>query len=191
MRRGQIAAADTPAFGRLDARRALPRGRGFQLLAEPPQTGAPVPPPARYRTPIGEREAIALALARARYEGSYARLDLAARAAGLTDRFRAADLALLSVAAPTRERPALFGFIPPLEGERGGRWVLELFADDLAWVAGLPQPEATAPAERVLHALWRKLWRGQLGPTDPAIGALGLPALFATKTMLDALKPAP
>jgi hypothetical protein len=193
LRRAGIAGADTPAFGRLDPRRARPRGRGFQLLAEPPATGAPVPPPARYRTPIGEREALALALARARYEGSYGRLDLAARAAGLLERFRAADLAILSIAAPTRARPALFGFIPSLGPSLGGgppgeRWELELFGDDLAWVAGLPQPDASWPAERVLHALWRKIWRGELSPSDPAITALGLRAIVATQVMLAELR---
>jgi hypothetical protein len=184
LRRGGIAGSDTPAFGRLDPRRALPRGRGFQLLAEPPASGAPVLPPARYRTRTGEREALALALARARYEGSYLRLDLAARAAGLLDRFRAADLALLSVASPTRARPALFGFVPPLGGPPGERWVIELFGDDLAWVAGLPQPEAEGPAERVLHGLWRKVWRGELAPDDPAILRLGIDAALATREML-------
>ncbi len=204
LRRGGIAGSDTPAFGRLDPRRARPRGRGFQLLAEPPATGAPVPAPARYRTPIGEAEAIALALARARYEAGYVRFDLAARAAGLVEhatggaagevaregigRFRAADLALLSVTAPTPARPALFGFIPPLGGPPGERWVLELLGDDLAWVAGLPQPDATWPAERVLHALWRKVWRGELDPHDPSIAALGWPAVFATHEMLAVLR---
>ncbi|HWO26612.1 MAG TPA: hypothetical protein VNO30_48115 [Kofleriaceae bacterium] len=185
LRRGGIAGADAPSLGRLDPRRALPRGRGFQLLAEPPAAGAPVPPPARYRTPIGERESIALALGRARYEGSYARLDLAARAAGLLDRFRAADLAILSIAAPTRARPALFGFIPPLgDAPPGDRALLDLFGDDLAWVAGLSQPDASGPPERVLHALWRKIWRGELSPADPAIVALGVPAVLATYVML-------
>ncbi|HSK00336.1 MAG TPA: hypothetical protein VK932_03805, partial [Kofleriaceae bacterium] len=189
LRRGGIAGADTLAFGRLDPRFAQPRGRGFQLLAEPPAGPAPVPPPARYRTPIGERESIALALARARHEASYLRLDRAARAAGLLDRFRAADLALLSIVTPTRARPALFGFIPPLGGPPGERWGLDLLGDDLAWVAGLPQPDASWPPERALHALWRKLWRGELAPADPAIAALGVPAVLATAVMLGELGP--
>lgn len=189
MRRGLVAGADTPAFGRLDPRLSLPRGRGFQLFnGPPPAASPPLPPPGRYRTEAGVREEAALSLARARYEGSHLRLDLAARAAGLLDRFRAADLALLSVAAPTRARPALFGFVPPLGGPPGGRWRLELFGDDLAWVAGLPQPEASWPPERALHALWRKLWRGEIAVTDPAIGALGLPAVLATLEMLEALR---
>jgi hypothetical protein len=193
LRRGGIAGADTLAFGRLDPRFAQPRGRGFQLLAGPPAAPAPVLPPARYRAPLGERESLALALARARHEASYLRLDRAARAAGLLDRFRAADLALLSIAAPTRARPALFGFIPALGhclgGPPGARWVLDLFGDDLAWVAGLPQPDASWPPERALHALWRKLWRGELAPADPAIAALGVPAILATAVMLSELGP--
>ncbi len=190
LQRSGIVGADTLAFGRLDPRFAQPRGRGFQLLAGPPAGRAAVPPPARYRTPIGARESIALALARARHEASYLRLDLAARAAGLLDRFRAADLALLSIAAPTRARPALFGFIPPLApyspygDPRGERWVLDLFGDDLAWVAGLPQPDASWPPERALHALWRKVWRGELAPNDPAIIALGVQPAIATLVML-------
>ena len=187
LRRGYLAASDAPAFGRLDPRRALPRGRGFQLLAEPPHTGAPVPPPARYASAIGARMSIALALARARYERAHARLDAAARAAGLVDRFRAADLALLSVAAPTRARPALFDFVPPLDGDPGERWLLDLFGDDLAWLAGLPQPEVDRPAERALHALWRRVWRGELRPGDPAIAELGPPAVLATWLMLGEL----
>jgi hypothetical protein len=193
LRRGGIAGADTPALGRLDPRRAQPRGRGFQLLAEPPTLSPvlpPVLPPARYRTPIGEREAIALALARARYEGSYARLDLAARAAGLLDRFGAADLAILSIAAPTRARPALFGFIPPLtDAPPGERWALDLFGDDLAWVAGLTQPAVSWPPERALHRLWREIWLGTIAPNDPAITALGVQAVLATQVMLAELRP--
>jgi hypothetical protein len=189
--RAGVVGSDAPAFGRLDPRRARPQGRAFQLLDEPPREAtAPASPPARYATATGEREAIALALARAQYEGGRGRLEQAARAAGLLDRFRAADLAILSISAPTPARPALSAFIPPLGGPPGGRWSLDLLGDDLAWVAGLPQPDASWPPERALHARWRKLWRGELAAGDPSIAELGAPAVEATRAMLAALKPA-
>jgi hypothetical protein len=194
--RAGVVGADAPAFGRLDPRRALPRGRAFQLLDTPPPPGAvtaaPVLPPAHYRTATGESESIALALRRAQYEGGLGRLEQAARAAGLLDRFRAADLAVLSISAPTPARPALSAFIPSLGGPPGGRWTLDLLGDDLAWVAGLPQPDVDWPPERALHARWRKLWRGELAAGDPAgdpsIAALGPSAVEATRAMLAALK---
>jgi hypothetical protein len=187
LRRGWLAGADTPAFGALDVRRARPRGRGFQLLADPVTAAAPVPAPATYPTPAGAREATLLALARARYEASLGRLDAAARAAGLAARLGAADLALLAVAAPTPTRPALFGFVPPLGSEHGGPWLLDLLGDDLAWVAGIEERAASAPdpmpPERALHARWRRLWRGEVGLGDPELAALGLRAVLATALM--------
>jgi len=192
LRAKQIAGADVPAFGRLLPDRALPRGRGFQLRGEPTAAAIPPPPPAGYASAIGEEQAVLLALARARYEAGSGRLDAAARAAGLTSRFRAADLALLSMALPSRERPALYGFIPRLDERRAGRWVLELFGDDLAWVGGLPPvalPEDAPPARR-LHALWRQLLTGELTADDPAIAALGPAAVTATREMLAIVRPA-
>ena len=195
LRAQRVAGADVPAFGRLEAARAVPRGRGFELRGQASAFAVEVPPPARYASAIGEREAITLALARARYEAGLGRLDAAARAAGLTARFRAADLALLATAMPVRARPALFGFIPRLADHPGdrpiGTWTLELFGDDLAWVAGIEQPELIdPPPARQLHALWRDLLAGSRSADDPEIAALGPTAVAATAEMLATLRPA-
>jgi len=184
IRGNRIAASDAAAFGRLDIRRAIPRGRGFQLIGEPPATASPVPPPARYATAIGEQEAALLALERARYEATSGRLDAAARALGLTSRFRAADLAVLATTLPTKEHPALFGFLP-LDERPPGPWLYDIFGDDLAWVAGLDVPpvDANAPMARRLHAKWRDIIVGKAKPDDPAIVAMGPRAVAATKEL--------
>ena len=177
-----IAASDRFAFGRLDPKRAYPRGRGFQLLAAEPQTLAEIRPPARYRSTVGGHESVLLALALAQLEAGNGRLDAAAHAAGLVPaRFNAADLALLRTAQP--EHPPLFGMLPPL-GTPPGPWMLQLFGDDLAWVAGLEVPDAGFPPERRLHALWRKLLAGAIKPDDPAIAALGPIAVAATADLV-------
>ena len=192
MRGNLIAGADVPAVGRLDPRLAVPRGRGFQLLLDDPTETSPVPLPARYATPPGAEQATLLAIDRGRYEALAGRLDLAARATGLAPaRFGASDLAILATAVITPSRPALFQFVPALEPKPAGPWLLALFGDDLAWVAGLSQPAIAYPPERRLHALWREVWAGTRKPDDPAITALGPLATAATRRMLDAIaKPA-
>ncbi|MBS1118090.1 MAG: hypothetical protein H6Q90_318 [Deltaproteobacteria bacterium] len=184
LRTGQVAAADVPAFGRLEPRWAYPRGRGFELHLEAPPMTAPILLPARYASELGAEQGVLLAVDRARYEGVSSRLGLAARAAGLTHRFGAADLAILSTTAPSR--PAMFDFIPNLDGLPPGPWLLELLGDDLAWVAGIDPPAVEQPRERKLHTLWRALWRGEIQRTDPAIAALGPMAVMATDQMLAA-----
>lgn len=184
LRAKQIVGADVPAFGRLDPTRGVPRGRGFELRAEPFVGAILPPPPARYPSAIGEELAVQLALARARFEAGMGRLDAAARAAGLTTRFRAADLAVLSTSLPTPERPALWSYIPRLDLRAPGPWLLDLFGDDLAWVAGIPQPAVEGPPARRLHALWRELLVGQRTANDPEIVALGPPAVDATAKLL-------
>jgi hypothetical protein len=181
-----IVGSDSPAFGTLDPANAYPRGRGFQLIPAPPPALAPIPAPARYASEIGAEQATLLAVDRARYEAYNGRLGAAARAAGLTVRFGAADLAVLSTTAPSQ--PAMFAFIPNLDGLRPGPWLLDLLGDDLAWSAGLEPPIVGAPRERVLHALWRKMWRGEIQPDDPQIAALGPAAIRATEEMLAAHK---
>jgi hypothetical protein len=189
LRSGRIAAADVFAFGRLDPKRAFPRGRGFELRATPPETLAPIRPPAQYRSATGDAEAILLALALARYEAGFGRLDAAAYAAGLAPRFGAADLALLATARPTR--PPLFGALPDL-GTSVGPWLLDTFGDDLAWVVGIDVPELPEgeipPPPRKLHALWRKLLTNTIKPDDPQIAALGPAAVEATAALLEQLK---
>jgi hypothetical protein len=186
LREGRVAASDTFAFGTLDPTRAYPRGRGFELHLDRPMQAAPIRFPARYESAIGEQQAVLLAVERARYETANLRLGNAARAAGLTSRFGAADLAILSTAAPAR--PELFSFIP-LDRAPPGPWLLELLGDDLMWIAGLDPPDVEEPLERKLHSLWRKLLQGQMTPDDPAIAALGPSAVTATAEMLAALKP--
>jgi len=189
LRAKQLAVADVPAFGRLDPTRALARGRGFELRGDKPEIVDAPPEPARYGSAIGERQAIALAISRGRYEAGNGRLDAAARAAGLTARFGAAELAMLATTAPTRERPALFGFLPRLDDPELGSWRLELFGDDLAWVAGIEQPRVDAPPSRKLHGLWRELLSGRRTADDPEIAALGPGAVAATRELLAAMQP--
>ena len=177
----RIAASDVFAFGRLDPKRAYPRGRGFQLLGTEPTKLAAIRAPAHYASAIGEYESTLLALSLARYEAGYGRLDAAAHAAGVRSRFNAADLALLATAQPAY--PPLFGVIPTFDTPVGP-WLLDLFGDDLAWVAGIDQPEVAAPPARRLHALWRKLLTGQIKADDPAIAALGPEAVNATRALV-------
>ncbi len=192
LRADRIVGSDAASFGRLDVTRATPRYRGFQLLAAVPTAPATVLPPAHYTSAIGEEQAILLALERARYEGANGRLDAAARAAGLERRFGAADLAVLGATAPSRDRPALFGLVPgQLVYTQLGPWVLELFGDDLAWVAGIPIPAlaANAPIARRLHAKWRDILLGTATPDDPDLAALGPLAVEATRKLFVEAKP--
>ncbi|MDX2087045.1 MAG: hypothetical protein SFX73_04300 [Kofleriaceae bacterium] len=186
LREKNIIGSDKPALGRLDPSRAVPRGRGFQLQLDQATIAVPPPPPATYASTIGERQAVTLALTRARYEANAGRLDAAARAAGLTSRFRAADLAMLATSAPSPTRPPLYGFVPHFP-EEPIRVSLELFGDDLAWVAGLEQPAVDTPRSRKLHALWREVLLGIRKADDPEIIALGPDAVAATAELTTAL----
>jgi hypothetical protein len=186
LRRGLTAAADRASFGRLDPRLAHPAGRGFALALAEDTTTAPPPAPAGYPGPIGARVAGYLAVERARHEALRGRLEAAARAAGLADRFGAADLAVLDIAPLDRDRPALVGYLPEETGRVPPRWLADLFGDDLAWVAGLSPPalDERAPSARRLHARWRAVLDGTLAADDPSIRALGVPAARATARML-------
>ncbi|HEX7702456.1 MAG TPA: hypothetical protein VF403_17070, partial [Kofleriaceae bacterium] len=188
LRSHQIAAADAAAFGRLDETRAVPRGRGFQLVADPPDRASPIEPPADYVSTIGVDEALALAIERAEHEAASGRLAAAARALGLDHRFGAADLAVLSATVATPDRPALFGFLPI--GQRSAA-TLDVFGDDLAWIANLPlaDPPITAPMPKRLHSMWRKIFLGTLKPDAPEIAQLGSAAVDATHSMLATLRP--
>jgi hypothetical protein len=191
LRGERVAASDSAAFGRLDLERAIPRGRGFQLVGDKPARPSPVLPPATYASTIGEQQAALLAVERARLEAASGRLDLAARAVGLAGkRFNAADLAVLAATTVVRERPAMFGLLP-LEDTPPGPWLYDLFGDDLAWVAGhaeAPIP-ADAPMPPKLNAKWSGILSGKGTPDDPDIAALGERAVAATKSMFVA-KPA-
>ena len=183
LRSNRVAGSDVFAFGRLFPRRAFPRNRGFELLGTEPTALAPIPPPARYASTTGELESIELALALARYEGGFGRLDAAAFAAGVDARFNAADRAILKTAQPVH--PPLFGALPDF-GTPPGHWLLDVFGDDIAWVAGIDQPDppSDAPPARRLHALWRKLLTGAIKADDPAITALGPIATKATAALV-------
>lgn len=184
LRGERIVGADVAAFGRLDVRRAIPRGRGFQLVGDIPAPPPAVPSPASYASQTGREQAILLALERARYEAASGRLDAAARAAGLEQRFGAADLAILGGTVPSKDRPALFGFLP-IARAPVAPWMLDAFGDDLAWVAGIDVPalDASAPIARRLHAKWRAILSGTATPDDPDIAALGDDAVRATKQL--------
>jgi hypothetical protein len=186
LRADHIAAADAASFGRLDVKRVIPSNRGFQLIGDLPTIAVPVVPPAHYPTSLGVEESTMLALERARHEAASGRLDGAARAAGLADRFGAADLAVLAATIPSSTRPALFGFLP-LDIAPPGPWLLDVFGDDLAWVAGLDVKPVESPMPRKLHALWRDVFAGKKKPDDPAIIALGPRAVDATNEMVKEL----
>ena len=185
-----VVGADASAFGRLDAELAIPRGRGFQLVGAIPGHAVPVEEPATYTTATGAQEALALAIERARLEAASGRLDAAARAAGLTSRFGAADLAVLASITPTKDHPALFGFLP-LDLVPRGPWLIDTFGDDLAWVANIPQadPPLGAPMPRRLHALWRRIFIDQIKPDDPQIAVLGPAAVAATAALMTVFFP--
>ena len=189
LRAHQVAGADAPAFGRLDVRRAIPRGRGFQLVSDVPQHPSPPDPPAHYATPTGAEQAIVLAIERGRLEAGSDRLDAAARAVGLTDRFRAADLAVLAATLPTKQRPLLFDFLP-LQTTTPGPWLADTFGDDLAFVGGLALPTLPpdAPMPRRLLAKWRAILAHTATPDDADLTAMGPRAVAATTTMLHELE---
>jgi hypothetical protein len=193
LRAGKIVGGDVPAVGRMAVELARPRGRGFEMLLAAPAAPSDLPrePPRYGREDAGAREAIAEALERARYEASTGRLDQAARAVGLATRFGAADLAVLAATRPGPERPALYDFVPAL-GTPPGAWQLDLFGDDLAWVAAIGEPDLppTAPAPRRLHALWRAVLANKLPRDDVRIHALGDEAVRATERMWTAVRPA-
>lgn len=186
VRAGVIAGADVPSLGRIGFQFAAPRGRAYLISPTPRFTERATPSPARYASSIGDQLSVLAAIDRARFEAGSGRLDEAARAAGLTDRFAAAELAILSTIRPVR--PAFFGFIPPLDELPPGRWMLDLFGDDLAWVGGIETATVEVPRERKLHALWRRLWAGEIQPDDPQIGALGPAAVRATAALIETKK---
>ena len=96
-------------------------------------------------------------------------------------------LAWLAVRLPAGEPGFRLAVLDAVLGARvlGGidGVAIVLFGDDLAWVAGIQQPDAEAPPERKLHALGRKLWRKQIANEDPGIRALGPAAVHATEEL--------
>jgi hypothetical protein len=155
---------------------AHPKGRGYRLGAGPEDDA---PPPPAYRGDIGRRVSSHIGLVRAMYELARGRLDGAARAAGLTQRFDAPLERL-------QGRPPL----APLIQRSTARfvfeyWERELLGDDLAWMAGLPAPElVTGDArERFVHKSWRLVIEGALRP-DQLVG-LTAPELVTLGGLLE------
>jgi hypothetical protein len=138
----------------------------------------------------GRRVAGRVALTRALYEAAHGRLADAARAAGIAARFDAAALQQLERAAIDPARPPLWGFVPRSTPYHvHASWLMDLLADDLAWVAGLPDAALPpgAPRERRIHALWRRLLRGER--VDAELAALGSDVAEATAALIARTRP--
>ena len=189
LRRGRPVGGDEPAFGRLHSANARPIGLGYQYLLEPGDAtrGQEARPPPDFRGDIGRRIAALIGLARGDYELSRDRFAAAARAAGIDRGLDAKMMERLGAARPRGDRPPLLGLLPRVTGFLLHEpWLDELFADELAWRAGLDgqQPPEGAPFERVLHARWRSLLLGQTEPGSPALLDLGPAAASATTRLL-------
>ncbi len=155
-----VVGGDHPLIGKLIGR---PNGRGYLYQTTPPTLTAPAPPPLDFGGYVGRRVAGSIALARAEFEINSQRFDQAAAAAGLTERFAKQRAALRDAkAAPTRQ-PLLMAV------QRGSpkrsdvfihaTWQRALIGDEIAWRAGLAEPElpANAAFERRLHLALRQL----------------------------------
>lgn len=139
---------------------AHPVGRGY-VFAPGPEPAAE-PPPA-YRGEFGARVARRIGLLRAMYETARGRLPAAARAAGLSARFGATTL------SPQPGRVPLAQLVPRTTPSLIAEpWEIELFGDDLAWLAGLPPPELGPDdaRERFVHRAWRGVLEGTHDPAD-------------------------
>jgi len=189
LRRGRPVGGDQPAFGRLDPRFARPMGRGFALglVAADAGPGDQARPPPRFSGAIGRRIAALVGLARGEYELERGRLGGAARAAGVEDRFGPDGPARLAAARPRADRPPLRALLPALTRVMLYEdWMGDLFADEVAWRAGLDaaDPPEDAALERVLHARWRALLSGRIAPGSAALLDLGPVAAAATTRLL-------
>ncbi|HWM86239.1 MAG TPA: tetratricopeptide repeat protein, partial [Kofleriaceae bacterium] len=188
MRRQRPVGGDQPAFGRLKSANARPVGRGFQfmLLAADAAPGQEAQPPPDFEGPIGRRIAGLIGMARGDYELERARFAAAARAGGIERRF-ARQRAQLGAARRRGDRPPLLPLLPrTTDFVVFDDWLRELFADEVAWQAGLEvgDPPEGAPLERVVHARWRRLLRGELEAGSPALLDLGPAASVATTRLL-------
>ncbi len=190
LRRGRPVGGDQPAFGRLRSTNARPIGFGYQFLLEPGDAvrGQEARPPPDFTGDIGRRIAALIGLARGDYELARGRFAAAARAAGLERDMDAVVMARLDAARPRGDRPPLINLVPRVTGVLLHEpWLDELFADELAWRAGLDDAQALpddAPFERVLHARWRSLLLGKIEPGSDAILDLGPAAASATTRLL-------
>jgi len=194
MRQGRTVGGDLPSFGRLQSRFAGAVGRAYQYVLVEADAADPARPPPDFTGHIGRRVAALVGLARGEYELERGRLADAARAAGLGQRFSAEQMAQLASAKPRADRPPLLPLLP-----RRTRvllyedWMLELFADELAWRAGLPVTHRTGgdTYEERVHARWRALLSGELEPGSPELFDAGRDAALATTRLLVELGRAP
>jgi hypothetical protein len=183
---GGYVGGDEPAFGQLRATHAAPRGRGWRYALRPidvDQREAIPPAPADYRGATGHRVAGYVAMSRAVWEAERGRLDRAARAAGLEDRF--GDDGVRALAAPTK-RPHLYGTLPAhTRVFLYADWQAATLGDDLAWRAGLGRahPADSEAFERRLLAAWHALLEGEPG-AGAAVAGFGHSAELATAKML-------
>ena len=189
MRNGRTVGGDMPSFGGLRSRYAGAVGRGYQYVLVEADAADPARPPPDFEGHIGRRVAALVGLARGEYELERERFADAARAAGLVRRLSGDQMAALAAAKARADRPPLLPLLP-----RRTRvllyddWMTDLFADELAWRAGLP---ALRPGdsggdsfEQRLHARWRALLSGQLEPGSPELLDAGRDAALATTRLL-------
>jgi tetratricopeptide (TPR) repeat protein len=187
MRNGRTVGGDMPSFGRLRSRYAGAVGRGYQYVLVEADAADPARPPPDFDGHIGRRVAALVGLARGEYELERERYADAARAAGLARRLSGDQMAALAAARARADRPPLLPLLP-----RRTRvllyddWMTDLFADELAWRAGLPALRRGSgdSFEERLHARWRALLSGELEPGSPELLDAGRDAALATTRLL-------
>ena len=187
MRQGRTVGGDLPSFGRLRSRFAGAVGRAYQYVLVDADATDPVRPPPDFTGAIGRRVAALVGLARGEYELERGRFAEAARAAGLAPRLSADQMAALAAARARPDRPPLLPLLPRrtrviLHDE----WMTDLFADELAWRAGLAPLRRAAgeTAEERMHARWRALLSGELEPGSAELLDAGRDAALATTRLL-------
>ncbi|HEU5055253.1 MAG TPA: hypothetical protein VFU21_01955, partial [Kofleriaceae bacterium] len=193
MRNGRTVGGDLPSFGRLRSRYAGAVGRAYQYVLVEADAADPARPPPDFAGHIGRRVAALVGLARGEYELERNRFAEAARAAGLGRRLSGQQMAVLASAEPRADRPPLLPLLP-----RRTRvllhddWMTDLFADELAWRAGLPALRGGGDTfEERLHARWRGLLSGDVEPGSPELLDHGRDAALATTRLLVELGRAP
>jgi tetratricopeptide (TPR) repeat protein len=194
MRDGRTVGGDLPSFGRLRSRYAGAVGRGYQYVLVEADAADPARPPPDFSGQIGRRVAALVGLARGEYELERDRFADAARAVGLDRRLSGEQMAALAAAKPRADRPPLLPLLPRrtrvlLYAE----WMTDLFAEELAWRAGLPPVRAGGgdTFEERLHASWRALLSGDVQPGSSELLDAGRDAALATTRLLVGLGRAP
>ncbi len=194
MRDGRTVGGDLPSFARLRSRFAGAVGRAYQYVLVEADATDPARPPPDFGGHIGRRVAALVGVARGEYELERDRLAEAARAAGVAGRFTGEQMTALAGARPRPDRPPLLPLLPRrtrvlLHEE----WMTDLFAEELAWRAGLPALRRGGgdTFEQRLHASWRALLSGDIEPGGPELLDSGRDAALATTRLLVELGRAP